>query len=115
MVVGGQGYSQFLFPKEMSRLFGSFCSSAGEWFHKWGNHGENSDVPRGSLPSRQAWPWPDEVPPRAHGFVFGGTLQWVLKYCFSTCSQSNHNPLGCCEELNAVQIMSEVSCEVTHV
>ena len=51
MVVGGQGYSHFLFSKGnvalCSVVFGLLWPSG---FHKWGNHGGNSDVLGGLLP-----------------------------------------------------------------
>ncbi|MBC89876.1 MAG: hypothetical protein CMJ71_04155 [Planctomycetaceae bacterium] len=32
-------------------MLSCFWSSVAKWFHKWGNHGGNSDVLGGSLPA----------------------------------------------------------------
>lgn len=80
MVVGGQGYSHFLFSKESTPTVGCFWSSAVKWFHKWGNHGGNSDVLGGSQATGSLSQGPGKVAPLAHGFVFSGTRQVVQRH-----------------------------------
>ena len=84
MVVGGQGYSHFLFSKESALMVGCFWSSAVKCFHKWGNHGGNSDVLGASQAPGSLGQGPGKVAPLARGFVSSGTRQ-VVQLTFLLC------------------------------
>ena len=86
---GGRGsrlLAFFIFKRKVAScsVFLVFC---GQWFHKWGNHGENSGVLGGGAGTRPPWPRAGYVAPLAHGFVFSSTLQVFQRQfcCFCIC------------------------------